>query len=275
MMRFRKPPALPVCSLLTILLFAAVGAQGQTINDRRTAAARDMATNFAHLGIHKLYLPDACDGNNRPHGPSAYFAGRFSQLLGGNARGFAVLSRSDVHSFLLANHWTDCDAIRPEVVAQLASQFGLDAILNTQLSPQNGQVSIDFVLVDRSGKELLRSNYLETRDTRTVALFPAMAASAGWPFYFAGIDGVSMPKAQEMKPPSRKQNSHISGAVILSAVITTDGRIEQPRVIQGLDPDADQASLDVTKTWRFEPAKAADGTPVAVRQVFELNFAAY
>ncbi|HUN61797.1 MAG TPA: energy transducer TonB [Candidatus Sulfotelmatobacter sp.] len=275
-MMLRKLPASQIFLALAILLCAAVGAHAQTVNDRRTAAARDIAKNIAQLDVHKLYLPDACDANQRPHGPSAYFAATFSQLLGANARGFAVLPRSDVHRFLLDNHWTDCDVVRAEVIAQLASQFGLDAILNTQLSPQNGEASIDFVVRDRSGKELLRSNYVEARNTWTVALFPAMAAPAGWPFYFAGLDGITMPKAREMKPPSYPGGKgNVSGKVILSAVVTTDGRIEQARVMQALAPDADQAALDVTKTWRFEPAKMPDGAPVTVRLPFEANFAVY
>lgn len=179
-----------------------------------------------------------------------------------------------MHRFLLDNHWTDCDVMRPEVVEQLASQFGLDATLKTFLSPQNGEASIDFVLTDRLGTELLRSNYVEARNATTVALFPAMTAAAGWPFYFGGIDGVTMPKATEMKAPVTKGISRLSGVVILSAVVTAGGRIEEPRMIQGLGPDADQSSLDATKTWRFEPAKTADGIPVAVRQVFVMNFSA-
>lgn len=99
-MRFRKAPALHVFLTLTILLYAAMGAHAQTVNDRRSAVARDMATNFAHLGIHELYLPDSGDTNGRPHGPNALFAGRFSQLLQPNARGFALLPRHDVHRFL-------------------------------------------------------------------------------------------------------------------------------------------------------------------------------
>lgn len=275
MTRLRRQSVRHVLTALTILLLAAIGAHAQTVNNQRNVAAQEMAKNIAHLGVHTLYLPDACDSNKRPHGPSAYFAGRFSQLLDVNAAGFAVLPRSNVHRFLLDNHWTDCDVVRPEVVEQLASHFGLDAILNTVLSPQNGEASIDFVLSDRSGKELLRSNYVEARNAATVALFPAKTAAAGWPFYFGRIDGVTMPKANQMKPPGTNGISRLSGVVILSAVVTTDGRVEQPRVVQGLRPDADQASVDVTKTWRFEPAKAPDGTPVAVRQVFEMNFSAY
>lgn len=261
-------------TILTILLLAAITSRAQSVNNQRNAAVRDLAKNIAQVGVHKLYLPDVCDSNKRPHGPSAYFAGSFSQLLEANAHGFAVLPRSKAHRFLLDNHWTDCDVVRPEVAEQLASKFGLDAILSTLLSPQNGEVSIDFVLTDRSGKELLRSNYVEARNAATVALFPAMTAAAGWPFYFGGIDGVTMPKAHEMRPV-QNSNSRISGAIILSAVVGTDGKIEQPRVIQGLDPGLDQASLDVTKSWRFEPAKTPDGTPVAVRQVFEMNFKSY
>lgn len=56
MTRFRRQAALHVLTMLTVLLLLAIGAQAQTVNDRRTAAARDMAKNFAGLGIHRLYL---------------------------------------------------------------------------------------------------------------------------------------------------------------------------------------------------------------------------
>jgi TonB family protein len=58
-------------------------------------------------------------------------------------------------------------------------------------------------------------------------------------------------------------------------LVTTDGKVEQARVVQELDPEMDKISLDTAKTWRFEPAKAPDGTPVAVRVVLEVNFVLY
>lgn len=43
MTRFRRQAALHVLTMLTVLLLLAIGAQAQTVNDRRTTAARDMA----------------------------------------------------------------------------------------------------------------------------------------------------------------------------------------------------------------------------------------
>ncbi len=68
---------------------------------------------------------------------------------------------------------------------------------------------------------------------------------------------------------------HVSGTVVISALVKPDGKIYEARVIQRVDPDLDKAAVEETKVWLFKPAETPDGTLVPVRVAFELNFRNY
>jgi TonB family protein len=266
---------LPAVLLLLLLLPAAIYPTENA--EKRKSAAHDMAKEFSRLRVQKIYVPDLCESSSRPSGLGAYFAATFSDLLAHKPKEFVVVSRIDAHRFLQTNHWTDCDLTNPEVLLKLSSEFGLDSILVGILSRSNDHFSIEFVLRDLSSKELFRTNYSEPYDAMTAALFPAVSSASGWPFYFPLLDGVTQPEAVRMQNPAYPSNKRrgISGAVILSALITTDGKVDQALVIQKLDPDLDKAAIDITRTWLFKPAKAPDGTRVPVRVAFQINYQSF
>ena len=64
----------------------------------------------------------------------------------------------------------------------------------------------------------------------------------------------------------------VSGVVLVSALVTANGQIDQARVVQGLDPDIDSVAIDKMQSWRFVPAKSPDGSVIPVRILFELFF---
>jgi TonB family protein len=263
-------------AILTLLVVHSDLAHSTEISDRRKSTTQQMKKEFSRLGIHKLYIPDFCD-SGRVNGPGALFASIFSLWLK-DAKDFTVLSRVDVHRFLIENHWTDCDLSNPDALLKLSKEFGVDSILAGRLVPVNKSFSIDFVLRDLSGKELTRLNYSEPFEAQTIGMFPAISAASGWPFVLPGYDGVSLPRAIRMTSPpytERARAAHISGRVAISAIVTTEGKVEQARVVQKVDPGLDKISLETANTWTFEPAKGPDGTLVPVRIVFEVNFALY
>lgn len=55
------------------------------------------------------------------------------------------------------------------------------------------------------------------------------------------------------------------GTVVISALVSADGNVEQARVVQKLNSDDDSECLNQLKKWRFEPAKNSDGTPIPLR----------
>ena len=257
------------------LLLVAILAVGSTDNrcaenvpDLRKASVGQMAKEFSKLGVHKIYVPDFCDGSSRPNDHGAFFAAVFSDLLTHKAKGFAVASRIDVHRFLLQSNLTDCDLERPSVLSNVSSQFGVDSVLSASLSGDSNTNRLDFILKDLSGKELLRFQHTEPRPAME-GIFPATSAPSGWPFYFPMFDGVKHPNC--IACPS-VMDQHFDGTVQLSGLITAKGKVEQVRIIKTLRPDLDELSLKAVNTWLFEPAKAPDGSSVPVRIVFEISF---
>lgn len=103
---------------------------------------------------------------------------------------------------------------------------------------------------------------------------PATNAS-GRIFYFYGFDSAAVPTCIQCPNPSYTDSSRrarISGVVVISGVVTPDGKIEQTRVVESLDPTLDRASLEILKNWRFRPTKDPDGNLVPVCIPLEVSF---
>jgi TonB family protein len=66
--------------------------------------------------------------------------------------------------------------------------------------------------------------------------------------------------------PSREGN------VVLWTLVTLEGKAEQMRVAESLNAVFDEAALECLRSWRFEPAKDADGKSVPVRVPVQITF---
>jgi periplasmic protein TonB len=65
------------------------------------------------------------------------------------------------------------------------------------------------------------------------------------------------------------------GTVLLSAIITADGRATDVKVVKGLGLGLDENAIAAVRTWRFKPALGPNGKPSAVRQEIEMAFHLY
>jgi TonB family protein len=68
---------------------------------------------------------------------------------------------------------------------------------------------------------------------------------------------------------ARKQG--IQGTVTLSAVIGTDGKAHDVKVVKSLEPSLDANAIEAVKTWKFAPA-TKDGHPVAVALRLDIDY---
>jgi protein TonB len=67
------------------------------------------------------------------------------------------------------------------------------------------------------------------------------------------------------------RKARVQGVVIVQAIISKDGRVENVKVLKGLGMGLDQAAVDAIKKWTFEPA-TLNGKPVAVYYNLTVNF---
>lgn len=65
------------------------------------------------------------------------------------------------------------------------------------------------------------------------------------------------------------------GTVLLSLVVTADGRATDVRVVRGLGMGLDEKAQDAVRKWRFRPSVGPDGKAAAVRAVVEVVFHLY
>ena len=89
--------------------------------------------------------------------------------------------------------------------------------------------------------------------------------------------GVTAPKATYSPQPeytdkARKQK--INGTVVLTMVVTEEGKVRDVKVTKSLDRGLDKQAIAAVSTWKFEPGMK-DGKPVAVQLPVEVDFRLY
>lgn len=67
------------------------------------------------------------------------------------------------------------------------------------------------------------------------------------------------------------RKAHISGAVIVEAIIDEQGNVTHPRVLQGQPMGLDRSAVEAMQTWKFKPA-TLKGKPVKVYYVLTVRF---
>jgi protein TonB len=79
-------------------------------------------------------------------------------------------------------------------------------------------------------------------------------------------------KTRDVAPvyPAIARAAHVSGVVILEAVLNAQGGVESVRVLRSILP-LDQAAVDAVQQWRFTPA-LLNGQPVPVVMTITVNF---
>jgi protein TonB len=79
-------------------------------------------------------------------------------------------------------------------------------------------------------------------------------------------------KTRDVAPvyPALARIAHVSGVVILEAVLNAQGGVESVRVLRSIPP-LDQAAIDAVQQWRFSPA-LLNGQPVPVVMTVTVNF---
>jgi protein TonB len=95
---------------------------------------------------------------------------------------------------------------------------------------------------------------------------------ASEPVYELG-EGITPPRLIRQVNPeySGKKGVGVKGSVAIALVVNSKGIPENPKVVQGLDPDIDKSAVEAIKQWRFSPAQK-DKKPVAVKVTVEVQF---
>ncbi len=121
---------------------------------------------------------------------------------------------------------------------------------------------------------LTRRMALATAAALVIVALPIAAVQASRKAYKVGEDGVTRPEViyrENPKYTDAAKDAKIEGAVLLSAIIETDGKAHDVEVTRSLEPGLDASAVAAIENWIFRPAEK-DGSPVPVRAVIQINF---
>jgi protein TonB len=80
---------------------------------------------------------------------------------------------------------------------------------------------------------------------------------------------------RDVKPryTAEAMRARVEGAVLLRAIVHTDGTVRNVQVVRSLDPvfGLDEAAMSAARQWLFRPGRMA-GLPVPVAVTIELSF---
>ncbi|HKW99424.1 MAG TPA: TonB family protein [Bryobacteraceae bacterium] len=155
-----------------------------------------------------------------------------------------------------------------------------ETLFKNALSAQDGK-SKDAAITMKLYAQFLRE---QGRDKEANELFveamntqEAVAAAAAKPtrdgVYRVG-NGVQAPGVLQKVDPSYTDEARaakLSGTVILSVEIGTDGLAHNARVMRGLGLGLDESAMDAISQWHFRPG-LKDNQPVTVAATIEVNF---
>jgi protein TonB len=79
-------------------------------------------------------------------------------------------------------------------------------------------------------------------------------------------------KTRDVPPvyPAIAQSARVGGVAIIEAVIGSDGRVQEARVLRSI-PLLDQAALDAVRQWEYTPT-TLNGVAVPVIMTVTVNF---
>jgi TonB family protein len=92
-----------------------------------------------------------------------------------------------------------------------------------------------------------------------------------------GEGGITYPKCLRCPPALYSYFElvrKIQGSVTMDAIISADGRPSGIRILGSMGAGLDEQALKAVRTWQWEPARDADGNPVAVHQIVVITFRA-
>jgi TonB family protein len=107
-----------------------------------------------------------------------------------------------------------------------------------------------------------------------VALLVPLSAFQNRNVYHVGEDGVASPSVTYKVEPSytpEAKEAKIQGGVVLNLVVNAQGRADDIKVTQSLDPGLDANAVAAVSQWLFKPGMK-DGQPVDVAVTIEINF---
>lgn len=212
-------------------------------------------------------------------------ADRFSDSLRRIANGLEVMDREVFKNYLEENWMNIEDLHSLDVCLTVARELGATGIIRADiLEVPDHQLKISFrvtgfgpawleeallPLTEEMRVLLFQPGLLYVRDPDAIPAEPDVLKLGA-----EGTNGVSPPSCISCPNPGYNDLARVAkfqGTAVLSAVVTTEGKVTSVYVMKGIPFGLTQNAIDAVKGWQFRPALKAD-KPVAIRLAIQVTF---
>lgn len=183
---------------------------------------------------------------------------------------FRVVDRSELKDTKVSAD----DLNSPEMMKRLGSVWGAKAIVTGTIEtlPDRYILSVSLHRVDDNA--VLATESIPVAHTRILDMLNPEGSNS---IPRAGTNGVGAPGCVYCPNPSytdRARKVKANGIVLLSVVISAEGRTDKINVVKHLGYGLTENAINTVSEWRFKPAEK-DGQPVAAMAPLEVTFKLY
>jgi TonB family protein len=270
-----EKPAPEPEAVVDLSALATVVAAHISVADCQPNACAVLVTNFT--------LPD---GNTSAYGMQ--LADKLSRELTSREYKLQVIDRGLLQDFLTKDR-IPAQSVNHGVIRSVAD--ALDArfmVFGTTEKFDNGLVRLSSQLIDMTVKDwsgynvIVNLNPLKSEENfepvEPFAPLPGIRSSSGGEnLQQAGVNGTGTPHCTYMPNPAYTEGArklNLRGRVTVEAVINSQGRMENIRVVRGLPGGLNEQTISAMQTWRCGPA-LKDDKPVPTLVQFTVSFRLY
>jgi TonB family protein len=244
--------------------------------------AAQMAGAIAHSKQKSVIVFDFWGRDNKLNGLGQYLAQNFSMALAKAAPSVEVLDRAKISAACAGRGLSLSVLSDVSTAIWIGRELGAQAVIVGRL--ENDADVLDMTLTSYRTRDLKQFAGFRTTALMSVEMRSLLNKEVKYLAIptgvvpLAGKGGYTFPKCLHCPPALYSQEAadeKLSGIVVLDAIIGKDGKAHEISVGKGLPFGLTKQALEAVSQWTFKPASDAEGTPMAVRQVIEVNFHLY
>jgi len=247
------------------------------------AGAASCRKNGCTILVADFVMPD---GNSSLYGMQ--LAEELTRELASRGKKIQVIDRSLLHE-LLKKDRVPAKSINEGLARWIGSELTATlVVLGTTKRSDDDAVQLSARLLDLADKNwsaynavvslLAPQSMFDFSPVESLAPLPPITTAAnGEKLYWPGVDDVTTPTCYYMPNPPFSEGarkSKVSGSLTVEAVINSEGRSENERIIRGLPDGLNETTIATMKAWKCNPAQR-DGKPVPTVVRFDVNFRMY
>ncbi|MGA7913648.1 MAG: TonB family protein [Candidatus Acidiferrales bacterium] len=207
-------------------------------------------------------------------------ADNFNDDLKNSKPAFAIRERQQMPAWLKAKGYPLNAFKSVDLALWVAGQLNIDSAVVGNISVLESEITVEVNLYRVDTRQLIKRfeiSSLVSDETRSMANSPSTSAptTIDSTIPISGQNGFTQPVCISCPGPAYDEQARAhrtQGAVVLMAVIASDGSVQTLSIEDALPDGLTENALEAVRKWKFQPALGPDGKPAKVQHSIRIRF---